>query len=470
MSKNISNSDILAPIANITGAKGVILDDDQAPYLTEWRERWPGKAAMVVAPASTEEVSAIVKYCAANKIAITPQGGNTGLVGGQIPLGHEILISMNRIRMVHEVSALDNTMVVDAGLVLAEAQNAAMEKNRLFPLSIGSEGSCQIGGIISTNAGGVNVLRYGNTRDLVLGLEAVLPNGEVWNGLNKLRKDNTGYDLKQLLIGGEGTLGLITKAVLKLFPVPVQTQTVFAACPNAHTVIQLLSHMQDGSGGLVSSFEFMERLCLEMVLRHIPQTRDPLSSYHNVYALIELSGGKGGDLRVTAETLLTEAIEAGLVADAVIAENENQRADFWRLRHSISEALNGEGVGARHDVSVPTSVIPSFLEKGVNAIENIAPGARVAAFGHVGDGNIHYDVIPPDGARKDALDHSREDIENTVYDLIGRFDGSISAEHGIGTHKRDSLAKRKSPLEMSMMHAIKKALDPAGIMNPGKML
>lgn len=467
--KNL-NTDLLIPIASIVGPKGLIENDDQLPYLREWRDRWRGKAAMIVAPASTQEVCAIVQYCAENKIPITPQGGNTGLVGGQIPTGPEILISMKRMHAIHEVSPLDSIMVVDAGVTLVQAQQAALEHGRLFPLSIGSEGTCQIGGIISTNAGGVNVLRYGNTRDLVLGLEAVMPNGDLWNGLGKLRKDNTGYDLKQLLIGGEGTLGIITKAVLKLFPVPVQTETIFAACPDAQAVIRLLAHVQNGSGGLVSSFELMERLCVDLVVRHIPQTRNPLNAPAPVYALIELSAGEGTELRDRTETILASAIEGGFVTDAVIAENETQRHDFWRIRHSISEALNGEGVGTRHDVSVPTSAIPSFLVKGADAVQMVAPGARIAAFGHVGDGNVHYDVIPPDGAPKDAINHLRKEIEEAVYDLIATYQGSISAEHGIGTHKKETLAKRKSPVEMEMMRAIKNAIDPGGIMNPGKML
>ncbi|MBB5518102.1 FAD-binding oxidoreductase [Amphiplicatus metriothermophilus] len=459
----------LDAIRRAVGPKGVIEGADRAPYLSEWRARWPGEAALIVAPASTQEVAKVVSICAAHGVAITPQGGNTGLVGGQIPYGNEILLSLRRMRTIRDVSPLDNTMTLDAGVALAEAQQAAREAGRLFPLSIGSEGSCQIGGVVSTNAGGVNVLRYGNMRDLVLGLEAVLPDGRVWNGLKRLRKDNTGYDLKQLFIGGEGTLGIVTSVVVKLFPLPRETVTVFAGVPDPAAAVALLSHAQDETGGLVSSFELMGRLCLDLVLRHIPDTRDPLGAPHPWHVLMAFSSS-GGGLRARVEALLESALEKGLLADAAIAQNEREGADFWRLRHTISEALNHEGLGARHDVSVPTADIPAFLEAAGAEVASLAPGARVAAFGHIGDGNVHYDVVPPDGAAPDALDGLRPQIEERVYDVIARMGGSISAEHGVGRHRRAAIAKRKSAVELDMMRAIKKALDPQGIMNPGKML
>lgn len=463
-------SHIFDPITNIVGAKGVITGDDKTPFLTEWRKRWTGDAAMIVAPTSTDQVAQIVKLCAKHRIAITPQGGNTGLVGGQIPFGDEILISMKRMRTIHEVSPLNNTMSVDAGVTLGEAQSAANDHDRLFPLSIGSEGTCQIGGVISTNAGGVNVLRYGNTRDLVMGLEVVLPNGEIWNGLNALRKNNTGYDLKQLFIGGEGTLGIVTKAVLKLFPRPAQTLTLITGLNRADDIIPLLSHAQGASGGMVTSFEFMARPCLDLVFKNIPGTRDPMESPYPFYCLIELSAGAGVDIDAMGEAMLAGALEAGLIEDAVIAQSETHAKDFWHIRHSISEAMNGEGKGARHDVSVAIPDIPAFLKAADKVITQIAPGVRPIAFGHVGDGNVHYDVLPPLGAPGDALDAQIGDMEAAIYDLIDTFNGSISAEHGIGQHKRDTLAKRKSPVEMTMMHAIKIALDPHAIMNPGKLL
>lgn len=465
-----ASQDALDAIRAAAGHKGVIEGDDKAPFLSEWRDRWPGEAALIVAPASTREVADIVKICARNKIAITPQGGNTGLVGGQIPFGREILLSLKRMRSIREIEPLNNTMTVDAGLTLAEAQDAARGAKRLFPLSIGSEGSCQIGGVISTNAGGVNVLRYGNMRDLVLGIEAVLPDGEIWNGLKRLRKDNTGYDLKQLFIGGEGTLGIVTGAVLKLFPRPAETVTAYAGLKTAQDAVNLLALAQEATGGAASSFELMSARCIEFVLKHIPDTREPLQGEHSWRVLMEFSSSEQGRLRSQIEAMLGAAMEKGLIEDAVFAGSEAQVQMLWRIRHSISEAINGEGLGARHDVSVATSDIPAFLDRADRAVEAIAPGARVVAFGHIGDGNVHYDIAPPEGAGKHALDDLRPEIEAAVYDIIDSFNGSISAEHGIGRHRRDTLAKRKSPVELRMMHAIKKALDPDGIMNPGKML
>ncbi|WDI32257.1 FAD-binding oxidoreductase [Hyphococcus flavus] len=460
----------LRAIKDVVGPKGEIASDDAAPFLSEWRGRWPGEAAMIVCPASTEEVAKIVKICADHNIAITPQGGNTGLVGGQIPSGDEILLSLKRMRRIREIEPLNNTMTVDAGLTLAEAQEAAKEADRLFPLSIGSEGSCQIGGIISTNAGGVNVLRYGNTRDLVLGLEAVLPNGEILSSLKRLRKDNTGYDLKQLFIGGEGTLGIVTAAVLKLFPLPAEKVTVCAGVSSARDAVALLSYAQNETGGAATSFELMARICIDLVLKHIPDTRDPLGERHPFYVLMEFSSGQKTGLRSDIEDMLAGALEKGLIKDAVIAENEAQTQSLWRIRHSISEGINGEGLGARHDVSVATSDIPAFLEKAGAAVARLAPGARVVAFGHIGDGNVHYDVVGAEGGGPHALDDKRAKIESAVYDVIDSFNGSISAEHGVGRHRRDTLAKRKSEVELGMMRAIKNALDPNGIMNPGKMI
>ncbi len=460
----------LAAIRAIVGEKGVFEGEDKGPFLSEWRQRWPGEAALIVAPASSEDVSSVVKICHDANVAITPQGGNTGLVGGQIPYGDEILLSLKRMRRIRDIEPLNNTMTVDAGVTLAEAQDAATEADRLFPMSIGSEGSCQIGGVISTNAGGVHVVKYGNMRDLVLGLEAVLPNGEIWNGLKRLRKDNTGYDLKQLLIGGEGTLGVVTGAVLKLFPRPVQTVTAFAGLKSAADAVALLSDAQSATSGAVSSFEFMSRRSVALVLKHIPGVRDPMGSSHPWYVLMEFSAGRAGDLRRVIEDLLAAAMENGRIEDAVIATSDAQSEMLWRIRHSISEAINGEGLGARHDVSVATSDIPDFLQCADAAIEKIAPGARIVAFGHIGDGNVHYDVIGPEGAGEHALEDKRPEIETAVYEIFDRFDGSISAEHGIGRHRRETLAKRKSAVELEMMRAVKRALDPKGIMNPGKML
>ncbi len=461
---------VLDAVAKAVGEKGIVAEADAAPFLSEWRGRWPGEAAMIVTPASTEEVAAVVKICAEHNVAVTPQGGNTGLVGGQIPFGDEILISLRRMRRVRDVSPLNNTMTLEAGLTLAEAQEIAADADRLFPLSIGAEGSCQIGGVISTNAGGVNVLRYGNCRDLVLGLEAVTPDGRIWNGLKRLRKNNTGYDLKQLLIGGEGTLGIVTAAVLKLFPRPAETLTACAGMARAEDAVALLAHAQAATGGGAISFELMTRICVELTTKHIPGVRDPFENPHPVYVLMQFASGETGALRETIEEMLAGALEKGLITDAVIPESDAQSAMLWKMRHAMSEAINQEGLGARHDVSVATSDIPAFLQEAGAEVMRIAPDARIVAFGHIGDGNVHYDVVGPDGAPKDILDNRRADIEQAVYDVIDRFDGSVSAEHGVGRHRRDTLAKRKNTVELDMMRAVKKALDPKGIMNPGKML
>ncbi|MFN3959550.1 MAG: FAD-binding oxidoreductase [Parvularculaceae bacterium] len=457
-------------IATVVGAKGVVNEGDWAAVNTEWRGRWRGAPSMVVAPGSVEEIAALVRLCAERRIAVTPQGGNTGLVGGQIATNGEVLILMRRLRRVRAVLPLDNTIVVDAGVTLAEAQAAAAEAGRLFPLSIGSEGSCQIGGVISTNAGGVNVIRYGNCRDLVLGIEAVLPSGDVWNGLKRLRKDNTGYDLKQLFIGGEGTLGLLTGAALKLFPAPREKLTAFAGVPSPDAALRLLARAQEESGGAVTSFELMSRAILALVLKNIAGARDPLVSAHPWYALAEFSAGRAGALRPMAEDWLAAALAAGEIDDAAIAANEAQAKDFWRLRHSMSEAMKPEGGQAKYDVSVPVASVPAFLADADARVERACPGARIVAFGHMGDGNIHYDVLQPPGMSREDFAAREGAIEEAVYDAIDRFDGSISAEHGVGLARRADIARRKSPAEIAMMRAVKKALDPLGIMNPGKML
>lgn len=457
-------------IADAVGAAGLVDEADAAPYLTEWRGRWPGAASMIVAPRSTQEVAKVVEICARRRIAVTPQGGNTGLVGGQIPFGPEVLLSLKRMRTIRALEPKNNSMTVEAGLTLLEAQRAAEEAGRFFPLSIGAEGSSQIGGVLSTNAGGVNVLRYGNARDLTLGLEVVAADGRIWNGLKRLRKDNTGYNLKHLFIGGEGTLGVITAAVLKLFPAPAARIVALAGLASPARAVDLLELAQDRTGGAATSFELIARLCVELTQKHIAGVRDPLDAAHHWYVLMEFSGGDAGSLKPAVEDALGNAIEKGVVDDAVIASSGAQAEALWRMRHSISEALNGEGLGARHDVSVATADIPAFLERADKGVEAIAPGARVAAFGHIGDGNVHYDIVGPEGAPATALDDKREAIEAAIYDIIEAFDGSISAEHGVGRHRRAAIAERKSEVELDMMRAVKRALDPHGIMNPGKML
>jgi FAD/FMN-containing dehydrogenase len=467
--QSLSSKDAEA-VAAIVGEKGVVAQSEWAGHNVEWRKRWRGAPSLIVAPGDVASVSALVRYCAGKRIAITPQGGNTGLVGGQIATNGEVLVSMKRLRRVRDASALDNTLVVDAGVTLAEAQDAAAEIGRLFPLSIGSEGSCQIGGVISTNAGGVNVIRYGNTRDLVLGIEAVLPSGELWNGLKRLRKDNTGYDLKQLFIGGEGTLGLITGAALKLFPAPRERLTAFVGLRSPDAALRLLSRAQGESGGAVTSFELMSRGVLALVLKNISGARDPLAGSHPWYALVEFSAGREGVLRPMAEELLAAALDACELTDAVIAESEAQAKAFWRLRHSMSEAMKPEGGQAKYDVSVPVASVPAFFAAADASVERICPGARIVAFGHMGDGNIHYDVLQPQAMARTEFEAREDAIEQAVYDAIDRFEGSISAEHGVGLARREDIARRKAPAEIAMMRAVKAALDPTGIMNPGKMI
>lgn len=463
-------ANVMDEIRSIVGPRGVVDPEDWTPYIREWRQRWNGRPTMVVAPADAREAAQIVRLCAREKIGVTPQGGNTGLVGGQIPLNGEVLISMKRMRKIRDAAPLDYTLTVDAGVTLAEAQAAAAGVDRLFPLSIGSEGSCQIGGVISTNAGGVNVLRYGNTRDLVLGIEAVLPNGEIWNGLKRLRKDNTGYDLKQLFIGGEGTLGIVTGAALKLFPRPRERVTAFIGLASPDAALALLSRAQGASGGNVTSFELLSRFSIELLLKHIPNTRDPLSAACPWYALVEFSSGREGALRAEVEEILADALDAGEIRDAAIAENEAQAAAFWHMRHAMSEAMRPEGAQAKYDVSAPVASVPAFLRDADAAVEAICPGARIIAFGHMGDGNIHYDVLQAPGASAADFARAQAALEEAVYDVIDRHQGSISAEHGVGLARRDDIARRKQPAEIAMMRAVKAALDPAGIMNPGKML
>ncbi len=457
-------------LTDITGPKGVIIDADSAPYLTEWRDRWPGKTPLILAPATTGEVSKIVGQCHDHGIGITPQGGNTGLVGGQIPHG-EILITCKRLNQIREVSALNNTISVDAGVTLTQAQSAAKNADRLFPLSIGSEGSCQVGGAISTNAGGVNVIRYGNMRDLVLGIEAVLPNGDIWNGLNALRKNNTGYDLKHLFIGGEGTLGIVTGATLKVFPRPQETVTAFAAVPDPQAAVDLLSHMQDATGGLATSFELMSDFMVDLVMQNISGMRRLLADRSAWYVLMEFSTGRAGGLKASVESILSGAYERGLISDATIAENGTQADQFWALRHNAAPAMAKDPArSVKCDISVPIHRVPGFLDAADERVKQQAPGARIVAFGHIGDGNIHYDVLGPENQDQSGFTKIRSTLELSIHDIVVAYEGSISAEHGIGVLKRDELKTRKSPVELAMMQAVKQALDPKGIMNPGKLL
>jgi FAD/FMN-containing dehydrogenase len=416
-------------------------------------------------PATTAEVSAIVRTCAQAEVAVVPQGGNTGLVGGQIPrpTGDDILISLARLNRVRAVDPIDNAMTVEAGCTLAAAQQAAAGVERLFPLSLASEGSCQIGGNLSTNAGGIHVLRYGNSRDLVLGLEVVTADGEIWNGLRALRKDNTGYELKQLFLGAEGTLGIITAAVLKLFPRHRQVQTVFAAIPTIEAAVALLSQVRETCDDAVLAFELMPRLALEFVTHHLPGATDPLAAPSPWYVIYDVTVG-----RAVAETGLAAAAEAGLISDATLAENTTQAAALWRLREAISEAQRPAGASIKHDISVPVSRIPDFVHQASAAVARLVPGIRLVPFGHVGDGNLHFNLTQPVGADGTAFLAQAETIHHAVHDIVAALGGSISAEHGIGQAKRQEIRRYKSAVEIALMQKIKQALDPKGIMNPGK--
>lgn len=456
----------LAALKAAAGPGGWTEDpSDIAPWLTEWRNRWKGNTPLMLTPRSTEDVSRLVTICAAHRVAIVPQGGDTGLVGGQIPFG-EVLLSTRRLRAVRDVTPLDDAMTVEAGVTLLEAQQAATVAGRRFPLSLASEGSATVGGVISTNAGGTQVVRYGMMRDLVLGIEAVMPNGEIFHGLKRLRKDNTGYDLKQLLIGAEGTLGVVTAATLKLFPIMRSRATAMVGLETAHAAIELLARAKAETGGGVEAFELMKRIGMEFVLRHIPDTREPLESTPNWYVLIELASGEPGAADAALERLLGEAFEAGLITDAAIAQNDAQRAAFWKVREEQSAAQKPEGGGWKHDVSVPVSRIADFLDEASAAVDRFEPGARISAFGHVGDGNMHYDVLCPPGVEHAAFIGRWAQGSEIVHDIVARYDGSISAEHGLGRLKTDEARRYKTPLEIATMQAVRAAIDPLRIMNP----
>ena len=451
---------------------------DLAPRLLEERGIYRGNAALLARPASTAEVAAIVKLCAETATPIVPQGGNTGMMGGATPFEHggEILLSLERMNRIRALDPLNYTITVEAGCILANVQKAAEDADRLFPLSLGAEGTCQIGGNLSTNAGGVQVLKYGMARDLVLGLEVVLPDGRVLDSLRGLRKDNTGYDLKQLFLGAEGTLGIITAAVLKLFPRPRETETAFIAVRDPPAAIELLSRLRDGTGDAVSAFELISRTALDMVLRNIPGSADPLAEPHEWYVLTDCaSGDSGGGLREAVETTLAAAIDNGLALDATLAASAQQGKAMWRLRDSITEAQKPEGGSIKHDVSVPVSSVAKFIAEATAACARAIPGCRPVTFGHVGDGNIHFNVSQPEGEPRegpvrDAFMARWDEINRLVHDIVQRMNGSISAEHGIGRRKLAELAHYKSPIEIELMRLLKRTLDPHNIMNPGKVV
>ena len=465
---------LIADLRAVVGERGIVTDaTEMAPHLVEMRGLYKGASPLLVRPGSTEEVAKVVKLCAEAGVPIVPQGGNTSLCGGSIPFeqGREIILSLSRMDKVRDVDTLDYTITVEAGCILQNIQQAAADADRLFPLSLGAEGSCQIGGNIATNAGGINTLRYGNMRDLVLGVEVVLPDGRIWDGLRRLRKDNTGYDLKQLFIGGEGTLGIVTAAVLKLFPRPKEEVTAMCAVASLPGVVDLLSRVRSGTGDQVSAFEYMARFCIDLATKHIPGVRDPFEQRYEHYALMRAGAGRADSgLREIMEEVLATAMEEGLVLDAVLAESEQQVKDLWRIREAVVEGQIPEGGSIKHDVSVPVSRIAAFIEEAGKAVAKTIPGARPCPFGHIGDGNIHYNVTQPVGADKQAYLARWYELNEAVHDIVVAMGGSISAEHGIGRLKRGELAHYKSPVALDLMRRIKDAFDPNDIMNPGKVV
>jgi FAD/FMN-containing dehydrogenase len=460
-------------LAAIVGPSAVLTGQEMAPYLTDWRGRYVGQARCVVKPGSTGEVSQVVETCARERVRMVPQGGNTGLVGGATPAGggDEVVINLSRMNRIREIDAFNNTLTAEAGCLLRQVQEAAGGADRLFPLSLAAEGSCEIGGNLSTNAGGVAVLRYGNMRELTLGLEVVLPDGRVWNGLRGLRKDNTGYDLKHLFVGAEGTLGIITAAVLKLFPRPRSSATAWAAVRDPEAAVQFLDRLRAACGERVTEFEMVTRTALELVLRHIPGARDPLPRPADWYVLAELTDTlEGVDLAAVLQRVLVAMAEDGSVLDATIAQDIAQAQRLWLLRESVSEAQRIEGVSIKHDIAVPTSRVAEFIRRADEAMARIFPGVRIVNFGHIGDGNLHYNLSKPDSqANRDFIERTAE-VNGVVHDIVADLGGSISAEHGLGQLKRQEILRYKGEVEMELMRAVKRALDPHHLMNPGKVV
>ncbi len=462
-----------ASLRGIVGSAQVLQGDDLAAYEVDWRKRWHGRARLVVRPGSTEEVAAVVRACAAHGVAIVPQGGNTGLVGASVPdgSGTQVLLNLGRLNRVRAIDAANLTMTVEAGCLLQSVQEAAQARDLLFPLSLAAEGSCTIGGNLATNAGGTQVLRYGNARELCLGLEVVTADGEVWDGLSGLRKDNTGYDLRDLFIGSEGTLGIITAATLKLYPRPAAVTTALATLAWLDDAVAFLALARARLDAALTGFEVMNAFSLELVRRHFPQLAQPLPPA-GWTVLLEQSAGDGATLAAQRfEDLLADAFERGLIADAAVASSLEQSGAMWHLRESIPLAQSLEGLNIKHDISLPVSAIPAFVAHTDALLLARFPGARLVNFGHLGDGNLHYNVQAPEGVPADRFLAEREaEVNRIVYDAVTAHGGSISAEHGIGALKRDELAQRKSPVALGMMRAIKQALDPHGRMNPGRVL
>ncbi len=462
---------LLARFAAIVGEKYAITDPSlQAPYLVEMRHLFEGHTPMVLRPSSVAEVSAVLKLANATKTPVVPQGGNTGLVGGQIPHHNEIVLSLNRLDRIREIDPTSNTITCEAGVTLQRAREAAAAVDRLYPQLLPSEGTCTIGGNLATNAGGTAALAYGIARSHALGLEVVLADGRVLNNLNKLKKDNTGYDLKNLFIGAEGTLGIITAAVLRLVPRPRSVETAFVGITSAEAGLELLGLAQERAGNDVTSFEIMTRQGVELVVQHGAGCRDPLAAPHPWYVLIELSSQQRQGLREVLEDILGQGVERGLVTDATIADSLEQAKAFWRIREMFGEVQGHAGGSIKHDVSVPVAAVPAFIKEANAAVTALIPGARPLPFGHLGDGNIHNNVSQPTGADKDEYLRRWDEVNAVVFAVVKKYGGSISAEHGIGVMKRDLLPSVKDPVALELMRSLKAMLDPNGILNPGKVL
>jgi FAD/FMN-containing dehydrogenase len=465
-------STLIHDLSALIGAKYVLYEDsDMQPFEREWRGIFHGKALLVVRPANTQEVAAVLRYAHQHHLRIIPQGGNTGLVGGNSPdeTGQDIILSLNRLNTIRDVDPLSDTMTVDAGVTLLTAQNAAEEAGRLFPLSLASEGSCTIGGNLGTNAGGTAVLAYGNARDLVLGLEVVLADGRIWNGLGKLRKDNTGYDLKHLFIGSEGTLGVITAAVLKLFPKPDHIATIYCGLQSPKAALDLLALAKQRMGPSVTTFELLQRLGIYMSVTHMGG-REPMAQEHPWYVLMELSSASDPHLEERCQTLLEEALENDLIIDATMATSLEHRHAFWRLREMLPEAQGFEGGSIKHDISLPLSDVPAFIEAVNKDLLDWMPSCRPMPFGHLGDGNLHYNITQPIGMDKKAFMDRREEAHAIVYRHVKALNGSISAEHGVGRLKKHLLPDVKDPVALELMRLLKTSLDPHGILNPGRVI
>lgn len=467
------SSDVLNRLKAAAGPGGYLDGEaDMAPFCKSWRDDWLGQVPLVLRPKSTIEVASLVRICAETDTAIVPQGGRTGLTGASQPHNTrtEVIITTDRMRTIRDIDLGNDTLSVDAGVVLQTIQTLARDNDRFFPMSLGAEGSCQIGGNIATNAGGINVLRYGTTRNLVLGLEAVLPDGRIWDGMRGLRKDNTGFDLKHLLIGSEGTIGIITGAVLKLFPKPTASETALVALPDVASAIALLSHMKAALGEQVSAFELIGRSLIDITLKHVAGHDDPMPDRHPWYVLLRVdSQGEPGSLKEALANALAAAMEQGLVVDAILASSDAQAQKLWRMREDFAEAQRLAGGVIGHDISVPVSKIPAFLARADVALVKAYPGVTLAAFGHVGDGNLHYNPARPNGWDPLLFKAERSTVNRIVHDIVVSLGGSISAEHGIGRLRLEENYHYKSAVEMDLMHAIKRAFDPANIMNPGKV-